>query len=229
MQFAQKAQKLTKDSIIAEGEYRSAVDNLRQYQPVWEDKLTGIYKFLQQQEEQRIDAMKAYFVSLIKALEEGSNFVADSTKRMNEAVNRVNRDLDISEFVRDNHTGPDKPPVPAFVPYVSDVSPTVDYAPSFQSAPASAPVSTQMSSPTSMSQASGPGAKRPPPAGARPPPPRSLGNCQALYDYVGQDASELDFFAGDIVKIIKKDDSGWWVGEIDGRQGNFPSNYTQEV
>ena len=38
---------------------------------------------------------------------------------------------------------------------------------------------------------------------------------------------QLDFFADDVITVIAEDASGWWTGEIDGRQGLFPSNYVQ--
>jgi hypothetical protein len=58
----------------------------------------------------------------------------------------------------------------------------------------------------------------------------SLGDCRALYDYVGADQHELDFFAGDILRILERDyESGWWTGELNGRIGLFPSNYIEEL
>ncbi len=56
-----------------------------------------------------------------------------------------------------------------------------------------------------------------------------IGECRALYDYVGADQHELDFMAGDIINVIEKDNnSGWWTGELGGRTGLFPSNYVEE-
>ena len=57
-----------------------------------------------------------------------------------------------------------------------------------------------------------------------------IGQCRALYDYVGADQHELDLFAGDIFQILERDyDSGWWTGELNGRIGLFPSNYIEEL
>lgn len=57
-----------------------------------------------------------------------------------------------------------------------------------------------------------------------------VGECRALYEYVGADEHELDFFVGDVIKVIQKDEeTGWWTGELNGRTGLFPSNYVEEV
>ena len=36
-------------------------------------------------------------------------------------------------------------------------------------------------------------------------------------------------FAGDTIVVFEKLGDGWWSGEIDGRNGIFPSTYVQEV
>ncbi|KAL5519818.1 hypothetical protein ACEPAG_1478 [Sanghuangporus baumii] len=50
---------------------------------------------------------------------------------------------------------------------------------------------------------------------------------RALHDFVPQqqNATCLAFRAGDLIRVLNRDPSGWWDGEIDGRRGWFPSNY----
>ncbi|KAK3501031.1 hypothetical protein B0T13DRAFT_239398 [Neurospora crassa] len=76
--------------------------------------------------------------------------------------------------------------------------------------------------------------KRPPP----PPPPKRITSQQQLVEYVvaqytfaGQGAGDLAFNEGDKIKIIKKTntDQDWWVGELNGKRGNFPANYCKPV
>jgi amphiphysin len=53
---------------------------------------------------------------------------------------------------------------------------------------------------------------------------------QALYDYTAQAEGDLDFKAGDIINVLDDSDpSGWWRGELNGREGVFPSNYVQPL
>ena len=50
----------------------------------------------------------------------------------------------------------------------------------------------------------------------------------ALYDYEGEAEGDLSFSAGDQIVIIDKSDpSGWWLGELNGVQGYFPSNFVE--
>lgn len=46
----------------------------------------------------------------------------------------------------------------------------------------------------------------------------------ALYSYEATADTELDMSEGDIIQVLKEDDSGWWQGEVDGRIGWFPFN-----
>jgi len=64
----------------------------------------------------------------------------------------------------------------------------------------------------------------PPRAPAAPARPKAT----AAFDYTAQSADELSFAAGDVITILKKDDSGWWEGELHGRKGWIPANYMQE-
>lgn len=74
------------------------------------------------------------------------------------------------------------------------------------------------------------GKKKPPP----PPPPKKkpgLGQTwvRALYDFEGQDAGDLSFREGDKILVVRKTGSvdDWWEGELNGRKGQFPANYTE--
>jgi hypothetical protein len=50
-----------------------------------------------------------------------------------------------------------------------------------------------------------------------------------LFDCQGEGPDELSLRQGDNVKILAKDDSGWWAGECNGAVGLFPSNYIEEL
>merc|ERR1712110_820176 len=51
---------------------------------------------------------------------------------------------------------------------------------------------------------------------------------KALYPFQGQDNTEISFQPGDQVQIIAQS-GDWWVGEIKGARGYFPSNYVQLI
>ncbi|KZT11896.1 ras GEF [Laetiporus sulphureus 93-53] len=49
----------------------------------------------------------------------------------------------------------------------------------------------------------------------------------AMHDFVpqAQNVTCLAFRAGQVIRVLNRDPSGWWDGELDGRRGWFPSNY----
>lgn len=49
----------------------------------------------------------------------------------------------------------------------------------------------------------------------------------ATYDFDGEEGNELSFREGEVIDVIEKDDSGWWLGKIGERVGVFPSSRTK--
>ena len=72
-----------------------------------------------------------------------------------------------------------------------------------------------------------------PPKRAAPPPkraapaPAAKNIVIAIFDNEPDDADELAFKVGDRITVLKKDNSGWWTGSVNGKTGMFPSNYTK--
>jgi len=66
----------------------------------------------------------------------------------------------------------------------------------------------------------------PPQLPSRPAP--QVPQCRALYDFDAQQPTDLAFRKGDIITLIKSE-GNWWQGTLDGRTGDFPSNYVQMI
>ncbi|CAL8399131.1 unnamed protein product [Arctogadus glacialis] len=49
------------------------------------------------------------------------------------------------------------------------------------------------------------------------------------FDYEAQQPDELSLRLGDVIINIRRDDGGWWEGELDGRRGFFPDNFVREL
>ncbi|XP_070784013.1 SH3 domain-containing kinase-binding protein 1 [Enoplosus armatus] len=49
------------------------------------------------------------------------------------------------------------------------------------------------------------------------------------FDYEAQQDDELSLTVGDIILNIRRDDGGWWEGELGGRRGLFPDNFVREI
>ena len=52
---------------------------------------------------------------------------------------------------------------------------------------------------------------------------------KANYAFEATEDGELGFPAGAVIKVLSKDDSGWWTGSLNGAVGLFPAAYTQPM
>ncbi|GAA5929743.1 hypothetical protein JCM3775_006540 [Rhodotorula graminis] len=57
--------------------------------------------------------------------------------------------------------------------------------------------------------------------------PETLAGTSSHTSAQQQANSCLSFSAGQVIRCLNRDPSGWWDGELDGRRGWFPSNYTE--
>jgi len=222
-----KAQKYAKDEMIFEQDYKESIMKLASFQPSWEEKLSQLYQVLQQQEEERLEYIKTSLDKFVLALEVGAPYMVEACKRMKVVVRAIDRKEDIMCFIRENQTGSEKQQVPPFVPYhktnggtsVSSYSSPASSSPSLVSASkisGGSGIFSQVGAGGGVSNVKKPTSSKP---GKK---------VRALYDYVGADANELDFFANDIIEVLEEDGSGWWTGQIEGRRGLFPSNYVEQ-
>ncbi|KAJ3969487.1 hypothetical protein EV361DRAFT_999069 [Lentinula raphanica] len=67
-----------------------------------------------------------------------------------------------------------------------------------------------------------------PPRILKPPSLQGKKVVRALYDFDGA-TDELSFRVGDEIVVISEVLDGWWMGELKGRQGLFPTPYTEVV
>ncbi|KAI0364040.1 BAR-domain-containing protein [Pilatotrama ljubarskyi] len=49
----------------------------------------------------------------------------------------------------------------------------------------------------------------------------------ALHDFAAASTDELSFKAGDQIEVLSEVLEGWWMGELRGRRGLFPTTYTE--
>jgi len=68
------------------------------------------------------------------------------------------------------------------------------------------------------------------PQGRPLPQPKAKPNqVRALWDCQAEQEGDLEFKCGDIITVLKRDPSGWWVGQLGDQRGNFPANYVSNV
>jgi len=70
-----------------------------------------------------------------------------------------------------------------------------------------------------------------PPPQLSPGPPGSF-LARSLYDFVASRSDELSLSEGDVVVVTSRtpngDEDGWWLGQLGGKTGLFPTNYVEE-
>jgi chromosome segregation ATPase len=54
-------------------------------------------------------------------------------------------------------------------------------------------------------------------------------NAVALYDFDKERDEDLEFSRGDIIEILEKNDSGWWIGRLGDKIGTFPFNFVNII
>ncbi|KAI0334309.1 BAR-domain-containing protein [Cubamyces sp. BRFM 1775] len=51
----------------------------------------------------------------------------------------------------------------------------------------------------------------------------------ALHDFAAASADELSFKAGEQIDVVSEVIDGWWMGELGGKRGLFPTTYTEVI
>jgi hypothetical protein len=62
----------------------------------------------------------------------------------------------------------------------------------------------------------------------KPPALRDRKVVRAIDDFNGS-VDELDFKAGDEILVVNEVLDGWWMGELDGKKGLFPTSHTEVI
>ncbi|XP_071359788.1 GRB2-related adapter protein 2b isoform X2 [Trachinotus anak] len=52
---------------------------------------------------------------------------------------------------------------------------------------------------------------------------------RAVYSFHAEERDELEFNVGDIIEVLERPDKVWWRGQLGGKTGLFPSNYTNPI
>lgn len=60
------------------------------------------------------------------------------------------------------------------------------------------------------------------------PSPSPANLVLALYTYIAQSSDELSFHKGSVITVLDKEGE-WWRGEVNDKEGLFPSNYVQPL
>ena len=50
-------------------------------------------------------------------------------------------------------------------------------------------------------------------------------HCKSVYKFDGEDPSEMSFAEGELIRVVKMSNGGWWKGQTKDEIGWFPSSY----
>ncbi|KAF7711174.1 GRB2-related adapter protein 2b isoform X1 [Silurus meridionalis] len=150
---------------------------------------------------------------------------AEKFKSLNElveyyTVNSISKQSSVRLFSEQRNAAPDPRPVPQERRRIDEVQ----SRPLPRPAEAFSPPRGIAPDPRSVPQ---PQERRafPHPAELPPPSQAPLVKVKALYDFIAEEQDELNFSAGDIIDVLDQSESFWWVGQLRGRKGLFPTNY----
>ncbi|XP_026214602.1 GRB2-related adapter protein 2b [Anabas testudineus] len=62
-----------------------------------------------------------------------------------------------------------------------------------------------------------------------PSAPSAMVLVKALYNFHAEEPDELEFSTGDIIQVLDSSDETWWKGQLRGKTGLFPTNYTKPI
>ena len=143
-----------------------------------------------------------------------------SSEELGAATSGIDGHADVQAWIAENRT--DKvPSAPVeYVPYKQQYS-----HPS--SSIASAPGSSSSARPVSQGSVASTPAVTAPIQTVKPQAQASKQTAIAQFDFAASDDTELSFHAGDVITVTKIDDSGWWEGSLNGKEGMFPGNYVE--
>ncbi|XP_023932918.1 uncharacterized protein LOC106176107 [Lingula anatina] len=52
---------------------------------------------------------------------------------------------------------------------------------------------------------------------------------EVVYPYKSQAEDQISLCSGDLIDVLERDDSGWWLGKLGNKKGWFPGNYVEVV
>eukprot|EP00158_Paraphelidium_tribonemae_P009412 Partr_v1_DN28859_c1_g1_i2_m32971 putative SH3-domain GRB2-like len=239
--FIEPKRVLLKDRIGKADEYHESLKNRRMDLDAKKHKLkleqkslepTKIkkYEFEVQDSQEKFDIEADSLRELLQPLSNDAEMGREQCAQTKEMIRQMREyHMNCLQALEDHEkrTQDVKPPSPVMVQQNTPSKlPSIGRTPSIQHA-ASAPFRLPVNNSAPALSAKPVTAVKPilPPVATKP---RALGKCCALYEFVAEQADDLDFVEGDLITILSKD-GDWWKGKNirTGGEGNFPANYVK--
>ena len=208
-----RAQRCAKDEMVADQGVKEAVDRLAACHPAWVARMQALMDGLQAHEEQRLAGAAAALARTAAAQLAAAPAALAAAQHVAHAAAALDPARELAPWVRRAHTGavPSRPPV--YLPRSSRARPA--------DAVADAGALGSGADCASPAHSSGDGEGE------------GTVCARVLRMFVGEEADELDLFAGDVVDVLAADTAagseGWWIGRNRGRVGWFPAAFVELV
>eukprot|EP01132_Coremiostelium_polycephalum_P001087 gene1087-1378_t len=249
---------VTKAADKADNEYKDSVKVLQQNQnKFYHEEMPKILDDLQKFESERIEKTRDWLMNITQESEVVPPIVISSYDKIKGGVNSIDMEKDIQTFIMVTMSGAQKPPEAQYEPYQpsnNHLSFTALSSPISGNSPPqvgenkngrkSNELSTSggavgngggisaSTSSTQLSISSNNDQPNSPSKDGSLNSSKEFETVRALYDYVATEDNEISFKANNIIKVIQRDESGWWQGSIvggDNKVGMFPSNFVEST
>eukprot|EP01105_Mastigella_eilhardi_P021544 TRINITY_DN5228_c0_g1_i1.p1 TRINITY_DN5228_c0_g1~~TRINITY_DN5228_c0_g1_i1.p1 ORF type:complete len:408 (-),score=119.43 TRINITY_DN5228_c0_g1_i1:75-1262(-) len=210
--MAMKHQKLSREEMTLDQEYKEAIHALQEFHPQFVTSIQTFLRTMESYEKDRVLFVQQQLASFCSMLQQMAPRNAEARSRLEQSAVNINVEKDLSEWVQSNKTESSPPVPPTYVPKMARSR--------LQDVEGSAPRSASPNPSLTRAQSQS----------VMVEPAAPLCVVQALYDFVGDESDELDFFTGETFAVLDKDGgTGWWVGTNYGRTAWFPSSFVKEV
>ena len=175
-------------------------------------------------EEKRVVKLKEVIDKIVSSQDTYLSEINQQHDTLKVAATKINGLEDVQNFINENKTGLVPPKPTEYEPYKGKHEQFKK-----KSIPKTVAVNSNENSNSSPKVNPREPVKSPPGNVTNQRSAPSNPKARALYDYAAADGTELGFNAGDIITVTKQDNSGWWEGQLNGKEGMFPGNYVELI
>lgn len=238
-----KSHSAEKDAKKAESEYKVAVDKQNKTREAYYKLLSALMDSLEVVDRKRINTMQNIFNYYLGLEEKMSVSLDEGIEKMTKSFEKLDCQGDITNFINKTKSGAKRPPVETFEPvdikipkeltipkYPVDISTrSLKFGSSStteksQNSTSQSSIERQSSNKESIGET-----EQPEETIDFNSLTTVLKKVVSSYDYEPQAPEELKLASGQIINVLQIIDDGWWIGEVDGKKGYFPSNFVTDI
>lgn len=236
-----KSHTAEKDAKKAESEYKVAVDKQNKTREAYYKLLAALMDSLEVVDRKRLNTMQNIFNSYLSLEEKMSVAIDDGIEKMTKSFEKLDPSLDITNFInKTKNPSYKRPAVETFEPVDSKIPKELTISKysvdintkSLKFGSSLDKRESHVEQKPSVKESSGETVQE------TSENDHSATDFSLLttvikkvvsnYDYEPQAPEELKLVSGQTINVLQIIEDGWWIGEVEGRKGYFPSNFITE-